>query len=451
MPMIVTPWTRRTIVEPLWAAASGTRRLREWQELEHTQYLPLEALRDRQSERLRALVRAAVENTPFYSDWFTAAGVAPSAISTPDDLRRLPIVTKQHLRREGGRMLSKAFAPTALMEFRTGGSTGKPLVLFASEEVSERRNACARRSDRWSGWEVGEPVAAVWGNPKLPSTLKERLRNELLEPIIYLDTMALTPDAVRRFAVEWRQVRPTLLFGHAHSIYLLARSLEDQGIDDVRPKAVLSTSMMLLKPERDVIERVLSVKVTDRYGCEEVGLIGCECERHNGLHMNLDHLIVEFLREDGTTADAGEMAYVVVTDLINDAMPLIRYRVEDMACRIDRACECGRALPLMDRVAGRVADFLLRGDGARVAGISLIENSLTKFSGIDQMQIVQDDLTHIHLRIVPDPAFDAGIERELTGYFAETFPGTTVQVERVETIPREPNGKYRFAICRIES
>lgn len=448
---MISSWARRSIVEPVWARVTRTPLLREWRELETTQYLPLELLRERQNARLRGLIRTVAATTPFYRQAFAQAGVAPDDIRTVADLPRVPLVTKRDIRADPGALMARMHHASPLLEARTGGSTGVPLVLFATEEVSERRNAAARRSDRWSGWRPGEPIAAIWGNPKLPSTMKERLRDELLQPLMYLDTMELTPASVRAFARAWRRQRPTLVFGHAHSIYMLACSLRDLGIDEIRPRGILSTSMTLLAQERSVIEEVFGVKVTDRYGCEEVGLIGCECERHNGMHINIDHLVVEFLREDGTAAAAGEVGYLVVTDLLNEAMPLIRYKVEDLGSMASTSCPCGRTLPLMDRVSGRIADFLMRDDGARVAGISLIENTLTRFPGIDQMQIVQEELRRIRLRIVPDRAYAPEAGRSLVDYFRTTFPGARVDLELTDAIAREANGKYRFAICRVDA
>jgi phenylacetate-CoA ligase len=168
------------------------------------------------------------------------------------------------------------------------------------------------------------------------------------------------------------------------------------------------------------------------------------------MHINVDHVIVEFLDANGRPVTAGETGYVVVTDLINDVMPLIRYRVEDLAAPIEGPCACGRGLPLMGRVAGRTADFLVRADGSRVAGVSLIENSLTRIDGIEQMQIVQDDIDRITLRVVPDVEFEPA-RSELQRYFESAFPGTTIAIELVPAIAREANGKHRFAICNVAS
>ena len=145
-------------------------------------------------------------------------------------------------------MISEGFEKIKLLHFKTGGSTGKALDIFVTEECSELRNACARRHDRWAGWEPGEPVGAVWGNPELPKTLKEKIKNTLIMPYIYLDTMVVNDRAIMEFVKEWGKVKPTLLFGHAHSLYLLALNLEKNGIDGIQPIGIISSSMMLIPP-----------------------------------------------------------------------------------------------------------------------------------------------------------------------------------------------------------
>ncbi|MGB3209615.1 MAG: hypothetical protein WBB19_02810 [Desulforhopalus sp.] len=346
-------------------------------------------------------------------------------------------------------MISDGFDCRSLLHYKTGGSTGKPLDIYITDECSALRNACTRRHDRWTGWEPGEPVGAAWGNPEFPTTLKRKLYYTLVQPYIFLDTMAVSTTSVKEFARNWARVQPTLLYGHAHSIFVLAQYVKNLGCDKIRPKGILSTSMMLLPHERELMERVFSCKVTDRYGCEEVSLIGSECEKHDGMHMNIEHLVIEFIKDDGTTAQPGEPGNIVVTDLMNRAMPFVRYRVEDVGVPLNRSCSCGRGLPLMGKVAGRVADFLVSKNGKRIAGISLIENTLTEMPGIDQMQIIQNSLDEMILNIVPGRLFSDTNQSTLSEYFKKVFPDTSVTINKVEEILPEPSGKYRFSICRI--
>lgn len=448
---MISSTLRRAVFEPLYYRKNNSPKLAYWRELEKTQFLSLQKLQDIQWQRLQKIYAFLWEKNRFFRSRFREAGLNPQSLKKPADIIKLPILTKKDIRKNSELMISEGSDKDSLLHFKTGGSTGKALEIHTTHKCSALRNACTRRHDRWTGWEPGEPVAAVWGNPELPKTWKEKLKNALVLPYIFLDTMAVHDQAVIDFAREWGRVRPTLLFGHAHSIFLLAQYLDRLKIDELRPIGIISTSMMLLPHERTVIEKVFKCRVTDRYGCEEVSLIGSECERHEGMHMNIEHLVIEFIKDDGTIANPGEPGNIVVTDLMNYAMPFIRYKVEDIGVPMDRMCSCGRGLPLMGNIAGRVADFLVKKDGTKVAGISLIENTLTKMPGIDQMQIIQETLNEIRLNIVPGKEHTTGVSKELIGYFSQVFPGVQVTLNEVMDISPELSGKYRFSICRIDS
>jgi phenylacetate-CoA ligase len=322
--------------------------------------------------------------------------------------------------------------------------------VYFDERCQQLRNAAAMRSDHWAGWDLGMKVAAIWGNPPVADTLKKKLRNLLLDRIYYLDTMAIDESSIRHFISVWRREQPRILFGHSHSIFILATFLRRMGVEDLRPLGIISTSMMLLEPERQAIEEVFGCRVTNRYGCEEVGLIACECERHHGMHLNVDHLAVEFLRDDGTEAKPGEEAHIVVTDLVNRGMPLIRYRVEDLGVPSNRHCPCGRGLPLMERVIGRRADFLKRLDGSLVAGVSLVERTLTAIPGIEQMQLVQNELGRVCVNVIKDSQFGGVAELRLRKELQMVFGQEVVlDIRYVSNLDQTRNGKYRFAICNV--
>jgi phenylacetate-CoA ligase len=442
-------WLSKHVFFPLWEIKDGSHRRQYLRELTASQWWDPEMLRRRQWERVREVVGYAFRYCPYYQARLANAGFT-GILRDWEDFRRFPLLTKRDIRENGEGLLSREFRREELVEARTGGSTGTPLTVYFDERCQEIRNAAAMRSDRWAGWDIGMKVAAIWGNPPVLDTLKKKLRNLLLDRIIYLDTMDVNESSVRRFVDDWRRGRPRVMFGHAHSIYILATYLWRMGVENLRPCGVIATSMMLLEPERRVIEQVFGCRVTNRYGCEEVGLIACECEQHNGLHLNVDHLIVELLRDDGTEAAPGEEANMVVTDLVNRGMPLIRYRIEDMGVPSGRTCPCGRGLPLMERVTGRRADFLKRPDGSLVAGVSLVERTLTAIPGIEQMQLVQDEIRRVCARVVKDSHFDAVTEHKLRNELQTVFgEGVTIEIQYAPTLDQTRSGKYRFAICNI--
>lgn len=440
----------RHVFYPLWDIKDRSQRLKEWQALEKQQWWPADRLRMLQWERLQKLLAYSAEHSPFYRDLFQAHGISPDTFQNHDDLLRIPVTTKSDIRNNLDRFISDESDRTQLVSAKTGGSTGVSLQLFFDEACQERRNAAQLLADRWSGWDLGMKKAAVWGNPPVAETLKQKLRHHLLDRTIYLDTMNLNDTTMGDFVQRWRLEQPGAVFGHAHSIFIFACYLRDQGITDLRPKGIVATSMMLLDHERKVIEQAFDCAVTNRYGCEEVGLIACECERHDGMHLNIPHVYVEFLDGENKPVKPGEPGKIVVTDLNNFAMPLIRYRVEDVGVYRERACSCGRGLPILERLEGRVADFLKLPDGGQVAGVSLIERTLTKVPGVAQIQLIQQSMNKIVIKRVKGHDYSTVTDRKLVELMRETFDRQVeIVIHDVATIPQEASGKYRFSICKV--
>jgi phenylacetate-CoA ligase len=131
-------------------------------------------------------------------------------------------------------------------------------------------------------------------------------------------------------------------------------------------------------------------------------------------------------------------------------MPLIRYQIGDVVVPSERLCACGRGLPLIERVEGREADYILTPGGQLISGISLTENFALHIPGTAQLQIVQESLTEFVIRIVPDDAFGDNSRKKIAALVAETFgQGVRFEIELVDAIPQEPSGKYRFCISKV--
>ncbi|MBX9581391.1 MAG: phenylacetate--CoA ligase family protein [Gemmataceae bacterium] len=432
----------RNLMHPLMARRERSRHLDYLRVLERTQYDQPAVVRARQLAALKVQLRHAHATVPYYRTAWRAAAVHPEDVRSLADLEAFPVVTKADLRRHERDLISSAYDAAKLRLKRTSGSTGVPLNIRIDEPAVQWKTACTIRSDQWSGWRLGQRVAKVWGNPEYRQFgLKGWLRNLLLDRAVYLDTLDLTADRIAEFAKAIRRHRPGLIFGHAHSLYLLACSLKKAGVDDIRPNGIVSTAMILHDWQRAVIEQVFGVPVTNRYGCEEVSLIASECEAHHGLHLNADSVHAE-VPKDGR---------LLVTDLTNRAMPLIRYQVGDVVVPSGgRDCRCGRGLPLIERVEGREADYVITPAGRLISGISLTENFALLIPGTAQVQIVQESLSHLRIRMVSDAGFGDAGRRKVAGLVREVFgPGVRFDLELVDAIPQEPSGKYRFCISHV--
>jgi phenylacetate-CoA ligase len=440
----------RRLIHPLWARREDRRAHAVQNELNRRQFDPPAAVRARQHVALRRVVRHAMATVPYYRDLFARLRLCVEDITSVEDLQALPLLTKADIRTHAGALRSDHYRHQPLTRKRTSGSTGVPLQVLLDACGLAWKRACTLRADEWSGWRRGERVAKVWGNPEYRHNgVKGRLRNWLFDRAVHLDTLHMTPESLRSFADLLRRKRPALLFGHAHSVFLLADVFQRHGLRDYKPKGIITTAMVLHDWQRRRIEETFGCSVTNRYGCEEVSLIACECEAHRGLHVNADSVLVEIIR-DGQRAPTGVPGSIVVTDLSNFAMPLIRYHIGDVGVLTDRVCACGRGLPLLESIEGREADYVVTADGRLVSGISLTENFAVLVPGIAQIQIVQEQVRRFRFRIVRDVTWGPASERTLAELVAERFgTGTRHECEFVEMIPQEPSGKYRFCISHV--
>lgn len=431
----------RHLMHPLMAWREGSKHLKHLRTLERTQFDPPDVIRARQLAALKAQLQHAWDTVPYYRAAWTKAGVHPSDVGELSDLAAFPILTKADIRRHTRALVSSAYDIAKCRVKTTSGSTGVPLTIYCDEPAMQWKAACTIRSDEWSGYRLGQRVAKVWGNPEYRHFgLKGRLRNYFFDRAVYLDTLNLNDERIAEFARTIQRHQPGLIFGHAHSLYLVACALKKARVTDVRPSGIISTAMILHDWQRSVIESVFNCKVTNRYGCEEVSLIASECEEHNGLHINADSLYTE-VRDDGK---------LIITDFVNRAMPLIRYEVGDVVVPSARVCKCGRGLPLIERVEGREADYVVTPAGNLISGISLTENFANLVPGTAQMQIVQESITQLRIRLVASAEFGDASRRKIAELVRDTF-GDSVShdVELVDAIPQEPSGKYRFCISNV--
>jgi phenylacetate-CoA ligase len=415
-------------------------------DLAASQYFSADELQALQRERLKRLLTAAHATNAFYQRRFDACGFEPGDFRSFADLARLPILTKDEIRTQLAGHLSAGYRAEDVVPKRTGGSTGVPLRVSIDVDAVAVKKAATERHDGWAHRHPGDRLAAVWGDTSGPRPWRERLRNALSARAFYLDTLRFEPAAIDAFVARIRRWRPPVLMGHAHSIYRLAEHLRERGIADIGFRSVITTAMVLTDTERRTIETVFRAPVFNRYGCEELSIIASECEAHRGLHIFAEGLYVEL---DGERED--EPRRLIITDLLNRAMPLIRYEVGDLGIAEAGTCPCGRALPRLREVSGRSADFLFTPDRVPVFGISILDTFVIHIPGIKQCQIVQDRYDHLDIYVVRDVGFTdeslSRLGRNVVQIFGERM---RFDVHPVAAIALTERGKYRFSICRIE-
>jgi len=440
----------RYLIIPIWVQGNRKTYLKQVQYLEKSQYFDIEQIKKIQWERVKNILHHAYEKSPFYHKRLRDRGVHPEDIKSWNDFLNIPLLTKKDVRNHEG----KLFAPNfdKYYYFCTSGSTGIPLEGYRNKECQIFKNACELRSNLWTGYRLGERIYCLYGNPDEKLTWKIKLKRKLLTRERYLDTLDLSDQAMMDFANLLRKKPPSLLYGHVHNMYIFAQFLEKNGINDIQPKGMFSAGMVLHDWERKKVEKVFNCKFQNRYGCEEFGVIAAECKKQEGLHVNTDGLYVEFIGKDGRPVPPGEFGQIVVTDLTNYVMPFIRYKMGDIGILSANQCSCGRTQPLIEEIEGRIADFLLTPDGKAISGISLTDHFGASIPGVAQIQIIQEKIDLLVLKIVKDTNFNNS-SKEIMDKQVRKFFGAKMRYECnfVEKIPQEPSGKYRFTICKIDN
>jgi phenylacetate-CoA ligase len=247
---------------------------------------------------------------------------------------------------------------------------------------------------------------------------------------------------------QFEKFNPLLLHGYPSSMYLLALAYKKYGKAKLQLKAVFTASESLLDFQRQAIEEAFSVKVFNWYGTSEMSanIVECECGE---LHLKEEHSLVEILDNNNQPCKAGETGRVVSTNFNNTAFPLIRYDVGDLVTvAVNQVAKCGRGGLLIDKVEGRIEDYVLTPDGVLVGRLDhLFKDALH----VVEAQIIQPSKEQIILKLVKDKNFSQKDE-EIILKEARLRLGNSIQIkfEYTDRIPRTKNGKFRFILSQIE-
>lgn len=413
--------------------------------LERSQHWPPERLRDLVRERLsRLLVSAAA--TSFHAARFRAAGFAPGDLRAPEDLAGLPPLEKTDL----GALLASVDASGPRWERRTAGTSGRPATVLASRDAQAAALAARYRGYRWYGLEAGDREARFWGRPVVSPTLGSRLRNLVLNRVV-LDHRHVEADAIADTHTRLCRARVRYIYGYASLVLRFARRCERLGLAPPPSlTAVVLTAEGSRPAERAWLGEVLDCAVTDEYGCSEVDVIAFTCPE-GGRHLMAENILVESVPIPGRP-DAHEL---LLTDLHNTLMPLIRYRIGDVGRLSDAICPCGRTLPLLADLEGRgQAQSILTPAGERVhaSGFAyFMEREQDAGVPIRQFRIEQADPGSLIATLVMDgdvPARDA-LGARLEAFVAERCGGLRLDLRWADEIRPEPGRKFEYFVSRL--
>jgi phenylacetate-CoA ligase len=425
-----------------------------YESLRKTQWLSPSQLRDLQDEKLRRLVRHVYRDVPYYRHRMRELGITPRDISGQADLHKLPFLTKDQVREHlYFDILSEHHDKGEVLRITTSGSTGEPFVCYADRSQLEFRWAATLRAQEWTGYEFGDPCVRLW-HQTLGMTKTQAVREQLdaaMSRRRFIPVFEMTDAGLDEIVQKIAQWQPVLLDGYAEALDFLAHYLKTRGGIAARPRAIMSSAQTLPEPSRRLIEQSFGCRVFDKYGAREFSGIAYECDAHQGHHVVGEGFIVEVLR-DGRPARPGEIGEVVITDLNNTCLPFIRYRIGDLAVAVDPdvPCPCGRGLPLLGSIEGRVQS-IIRGTDGRFVPSTFFAHYLKDFDhAVRRFQVVQEQEGSIRLKLVKAGRFSDEILAEILATFRRYLgDDLAVQVEFVEDVEMVRTGKRLASVSKL--
>jgi phenylacetate-CoA ligase len=422
-----------------------------FRERAQTQWRPRDVLRADQMKRLQETLHHAELNVPYYRRRFQECGVRASDIDTLASFsERVPTLNRASLVEDISSMHAQNTVGRLIVH-KTGGSSGRPLSFprDANSIASTWADFMLTRS--WWGASMGAPSAKIWGHWHQPDgrmqqalfELKEALKRHVMN-IVFMSAYQMTTERMGRFVNQIRAKRPRVLYGYVSALETLGRFVVDQGLDLNLPgdACIITTSEPLFPTTRKFLRRAYQRPIAIEYGACETGLIAFECPA-GSLHVMHDSLVVETVDEAGRPVPRGEPGEVTVTSLFNQAVPLIRYRLGDVAILSDRLCACGREGDIMDSIEGRRWAMITGPSGNVVYPQILTVLVMTFIPSARRFQAIQESVDHLTIRVEaasdPTSSEKIAIARELREKLGDSMQ---VDIERVDTIQTEKSGKY---------
>jgi len=405
-----------------------------------------EEIRKYQVERLRQMLLHANANIPFYRRRFQEAGFHPGDLKSLDDLQALPVLQKQEVREHFWELYDPKQRRNAIL-CQTSGTTGEPLRFLLSRDQVWNEWASIISCWIWVGYRLYDRVAAFRHyepNPGEPISKYERRTNTLFFSVFDMDEEHL-PEYVRQF----NRFGPKVVRGYPSSIYILASFAREHRLQLHSPEAIITSSETLLPQYRARIEEVFDCPVYDWYGTNERVVTACQCERRRAYHLSAGMGVAEYLDLSPHGERNPAAKSLIVTTLVNTVMPLIRYRVGDLVFPEAGVCECGRGLPLIESVLGRVDDIVITGDNRYVSPIRFYV-LFQEFDMVRQFQIVQHEPDSLLVRIDRLREFTDDEFRLLREKLGRLLgERVAIEFEFVSEIQPEPSGKVRNVVSPL--
>jgi phenylacetate-CoA ligase len=434
-----------------WQAASQSN----FASVSRSQWLDPQQIEAVQLARLRALLLHCASHVPYYREQLRRLGCEPADIVTMESVRHLPVLDRAVFRARREEFAAEALPHCSRVvgQQSTSGTTGIPISVAVTNVSKAWWLSLYLRDLDWCGVDPSRNRATIrpFEKPNAPASrlstgISLPFWNESLHRLLETGTAhRLDMQQTVAMQLDWlARVRPDYLLSYPSNLALLGAALEAEGrrLDGLRLVQSIGEQMTPAQGER--IGRQLGAPVRNTYSCVEAGYLASPCPDGHGLHVHAESVILEVLDDGGQPCGPGEAGRVVLTPLHNDASPMIRYEIGDRVTLGPYRCPCGRGLPLLREVEGKMRPSMIRGDGTRRSSTDIAVYLQAPTASVAQYRCIQSVPGQLRLEIVPAVGWGEIEANALKAFLAGFIgPGGSAELAVVAEIARTPGGKHR--------
>ncbi len=406
-------------------------------------YWSTEEIKQLQKEKLKRILQTAEKNIPYYRQTFKAHGIEVEQLDLPQDLVRLPVLSKETIRKQPRAFIDPTQKRRTSQDV-TSGTSGRPLVVIKDRQKSASIRAVMFRCYEHYGVTIGDKQVRFWGIPAKHRDRRVEQLKDILANRIRISAFDLNDKCLQGYLDKIKKFNPDYFYGYPCVLKQVSRWIQEKelSLDGIQPRVIITTGEVLYSQQKEIIEKTFQCPVANEYGTTENGIVAFEC-RYGNMHIMADHLYVESI----PLSHSNDTGKLLITELNNDYNPMIRYDIGDTGMISDNLCECGIRFPILKALQGRDSSFIITPENTHVND-GILEYVLRK--GVVKFQGFQKDKSHLHIKIVKNNDLTTELMQEYEGELYRHL-GKKIQIEFefVGDIPQEASGKFRYFITKL--
>ncbi|MDW7646077.1 MAG: hypothetical protein SCI25_13665 [Desulfuromonadales bacterium] len=435
------------ILNPYFQHRDGFNGINKYvKEIDYAQKLSFENIQKYQLKKLKRLVSCAYENTDYYRKIMDQSAIRPESIKSLEDILKLPILTKETISKNYNQLISNNLKKKEIIKYSSGGTTGFITNFCMTKDELVPKIASIQYFDKKAGHKFGYWMSLVWPatlDYKINKSIKSKIRNYFSTRTSALYAFEMNEKIMEEHIMLMRKYNIGFIRAFPTPLVCLSEYIKNKSIDMPNFRGIVTTGEILCEKDKTFIQEVFNCPVYNSYRTREVGLIAQECDKAEGLHVNVSNIYLESI-------DSREgQKQLLVTDLTNFTMPFIRYQIGDLGEIQEQRCSCGRWSPRIKELGGRIADVTYSPDGKKISSITLIPNVIHASGIKNRVQIIQESYTEFRILIEGEVKNNEILKIQTENM--EKIYGKNIYVkhEIVNKIPFLESGKYQFIKCNI--